>query len=383
MRWFFLCLFILTVTGLAVSGTPSLAQKQNAKPAAAAPAPLAADDATSPVEPPRLPDRIARPMIAIDPVTLKAEGIEIRLWGIKPAATSETPLELKALDLLDDIIDGQVVNCKIEGGQVPVLFGRCVVQGTSDLSLELLNNGLAIRDRRQIYNTAYASAYGQAEEFARFNKRGVWKYLAEAEKESAIPKWLQPHLELLVPLALIAGPITGLLIVALVMWFWLQRMSKAQQQEAETARRKEATLQTRERNVLLSTLEGELMENKNKIEAFLVIYGDMLRSLKDTAEAPKYQQVGDIVQKHPSFGKTVFEASVNKLSLLGIKLAGQVSKLYSALPKEQEYINLEPNVPLDTAVKLVEKVLREAEELLPPLDAAILSLQAASQQRGE
>lgn len=346
-------------------------------------APAAAEETLSAPGTLRLPERITRPMVAIDPVTLKAEGIEIRLWGIKSASTSETSLELKALDLIDKTIDGQVVNCKIEGGQLPVLFGRCVVQGTSDLSLELLNNGLAVRDRRQTYNTAYASAYGQAEELARTNKKGVWKYLAEADKESSVPKWLAPHLELLIPLSLILGPITGFLLVAGVAGFWLRRMSKAQQQEAEATRKKESVLQSRERNVLISTIEGELVENKNKIEAFLVIYGDLLRSLKDTSEQPKYQQVGDIVQKHPSFSKTVFEANVNKLSLLGVRLAGQVSKLYSAMPKEQEYINLEPGVPLDTAVKLVEKVLKEAEDLLAPINAAIGGLQTAGQQKAE
>lgn len=367
--------FLLTLT----VSFPAFAQK-NAP--AAKPAAVEEPAAEVPAQA-KLPERISRPMVAIDPVTLKAEGIEIRLWGIKTASVSETSLELKALDLLDSIIDGQVVNCKIEGGQLPVLFGRCVVQANSDLSLELLNNGLAVRDRRQTYNTAYASAYGQAEEFARLNKKGVWKFLAESEKESSVPKWLQPHLDLLVPVALILGPITGLVIVALVMWFWLQRLSRAQMQETEVSRKKESMLQSRERSVLLSTLEGELADNKNKIEAFLVIYGDLLRSLKDTNEVPKYQQVGDIVQKHPSFSKTVFEANVGKLSLLGIKLAGQVSKLYSSLPKEQEYINLEPNVPLETAIKLVEKILHDAEELLPPIIGAMSGLQAAGQQKSE
>ncbi len=322
-------------------------------------------------------------MVAIDPITLKAEGIEIKLWGIKPASTSETSLERRALDLLDSLIGQQVVNCKIVDGALPVLNGRCAVQANADLALELLNNGYAVRDRRATYNTQYATAYGEAEEIAKLNRKGVWKYMAESEKESSIPKWLAPHMEVLIPLALIVGPISGLVIVALVLWFWMQRMSKAQQQEAEAARRKESMLQSREKNVLISTLEGELTENKNKTEAFLVIYGDLLRSLKDTSEVPKYQQVGDIVQKHPSFSKTVFEGNVNKLSLLGIKFAGQISKLYSALPKDQEYINLEPNVPLETAVKLVEKILREAEELLGPINTAISGLQAESQQKGE
>lgn len=374
---FFRSAAVLAVLAVLCALWLPIAASAQQKPAAVA------DDTLSSPATLRLPERITRPMVAIDPVTLKAEGIEIRLWGIKPASVSETSLELKALDLIDKTIDGQVVNCKIEGGQLPVLFGRCVVQGTSDLSLELLNNGLAVRDRRQTYNTPYATAYGQAEELARSNKKGVWKFFAEADKESSVPKWLAPHLELLVPISLIFGPILGFLIVGGVAGFWLRRMSKAQQQETEAARKKESVLQSRERNVLISTIEGELVENKNKIEAFLVIYGDLLRSLKDTSEQPKYQQVGDIVQKHPSFSKTVFEANVNKLSLLGVRLAGQVSKLYSAMPKEQEYINLEPGVPLDTAVKLVEKVLKDAEDLLAPLNAAIGGLQAAGQQKAE
>lgn len=322
-------------------------------------------------------------MVAIDPVTLKAEGLEIRLWGIQPASTSETSLERKALEVLDALIGQQVVNCKIVGGQVPLLYGRCAVQGSTDLALELLNDGLAVRDRRQTYDTQFATAYGEAEQLAKAGRKGVWKYKAEAEKTSSVPKWLEPQLDMIVPLAIILGPITGLLIVAFVMWFWLQRMSTVQNYEAEAARKKETTLQSREKNVMLSTLEGELIENKNKAEAFLVIYGDMLRGLKDPSEVPKYQQVGDIVQKHPSFSKTVFEANVGKLSLLGIRLAGQVSRLYSALPKEQEYINLEPTVSLDTAVKLVEKVLREAEEMLSQINTVLQGLQTSAQQKPE
>jgi endonuclease YncB( thermonuclease family) len=363
MRYIVLLAFLA-----AFSIQPAFAQKTPAK----------NGDESAPAATSSLPDRIARPMIAIDPVTLKAEGFEIRLWGIKPASSSDSSLELKALDLLDDRIDGQVVNCKIEGGQLPVLSGRCVVQASSDLALELLNNGLAVRDRRQTYNTPFASAYGQAEEFARLNKKGVWRYLAEGEKTQG-----GTDMSGLLTLAVIVSPLLGMLLVGGALWFWLSRMSRAQQADSDAAKRKEAILQARERQVLLTTIEGELVENKNKTEAFLVIYGDMLRSLSDTNEVPKYQQVGDIVQKYPSFSKTVFEANVNKLSLLGIKLAGQLSKLYAAIPKDQEYINLEPGVPLETAMQLVQKVMKDAEAMLPEFDTAIQALQVAAQQKSD
>lgn len=325
-----------------------------------------------------LPDRIIRPAVAIDPITLRAEGVTVRLWGIKPALSNETPLGLKALALMDTLIQEQQVNCKIVGGALPELVGRCSTQGKEDLALELINSGYAVVDRLQTYDSVFASAYEKAQETARLKGTGVWEMVAREKEEGAFPSWLKPHMATLVPLGLVVMPFGGLFIIALVMGHWMSGISRLHQGEIDQARKKEATLEMRERQVLISTLEGELLENRNKIEAFLVIYGDMLRGLKENVEQPKYQQGGDIVQKHPSFSKTVFEANVNRLSALDIKLAGHISKLYSSLPKEQEYINLDQNVPLDTAVKLVEKVLKDAQELLEPINVVIRALQAAA-----
>ncbi len=349
----------------------------------------APDEIVAPVVPlaMALPDRVVRPMRAVDPMTLRAEGSTIRLWGIKPAQTAESPLELKALDLMDKLIQEQQVNCKIMGGTRAEMTGRCTTSTNQDLSLELLKNGYVVVDRRQTYNSVFASAYEKEQETARVAGKGVWALVKEEDPNktdaSGMPKWLQPHMGFLLPMALIFGPFGGLALVGLVMWYWLKRMATVHEQESEQSSRKEAMLQNRERHVLISTFEGELTENKNKIEAFLVIYGDMLRGLQDSNEVPKYQQGGDIVQKHPTFGRAVFEANVSKLSLLDIKLAGQISKLYAAMPKEQEYINLEPSVPLETAVKLVEKVLKEAETLVEPINNVILGLQASTAKKKE
>lgn len=332
----------------------------------------------------RLPERISRPMRAVDGMTLRADASIIRLWGIKPVQTSETPIEIKALDLMDKLINEQQVNCRVVAGTLVEMIARCVTQSGQDLALELLRNGYVVVDRRQTYNNVQATAYEKEQEAARVAGRGVWALIKDdlnKTDEYGMPKWLQPYMSFLLPVALIFGPFGGLLIVAFIMWYWLKRMANVQEREAEQSSRKEATLLNRERHVLISTFEGELTENKNKIEAFLVIYGDMLRGLQDAEEVPKYQQGGDIVQKHPTFGRAVFEANVSKLSLLDIKLAGQISKLYAAMPKEQEYINLEPTVPLETAVKLVEKVLKEAEELLEPINNVIMGLQATGQRR--
>jgi len=345
-------------------------QPRAAQTAQAAPAQQTAPAAT------RLPERIQRPMIPIDPVTLRAEGVTIRLWGIRAATSGDTPLELRAMDLLTSLIQEGQVSCKLEGGSIPELVGRCVTQENQDLSLALLNNGYAIVDRRQTYSTPFATGYETAQQQARTAKKGVWALIDR--QTVSLPKWLQS--DILAPLVIFGGMFLGFLFNAIIMLRFMGRFSQSQSSENLQAERKEALLQSRERQVLVTTLEGELTENKNKIEAFLVIYGDLLKTLNDPLQTPKYQQVGDIVQKHPSYSKTVFEANVSKLSLLDIKLAGHLSKLYSAMPKEQEYINLDQNVPLDTAVKLVEKVLQDAQELLGPIAQVIRELQEAARQ---
>lgn len=318
---------------------------------------------------PTLPDKIMRPMRAVGTTVLKAEGINIHLWGIKPAMSAETPLELRALILMDSLTREQQVSCKVVGGTITDVIARCTAVDDKDIALELLNNGFAIVDRQATYDSVFASAYERAQEQARQGGKGVWKIVtSEGSGGSAIDGYMI--------LVLVLGPFFGMLAVAGVMWYWLQHISQARKRESEETKANENLMQARERRVLASTLEGELMDNKSKIEAFLFIYGDLLQDLKNTATVPKYQQAGDIIQKHPSFSKTVFEANVGKLSLLDMHLAGRVSKLYSALPKEHAYIELDTGVPLETAVKLVERIMEEAKELLEPIDTIIAELHA-------
>lgn len=325
--------------------------------------------------------RIIHPMTAVDGITLQAGGTSIVLWGIREVPPSGSPLQLKAVDLLDSLIGGMPVNCKVSGGTPPDVTATCTAHSNLDLGLELLNQGYAVVDRRQTADQAFAATYAKAQEVARLEKKGIWRLAAEDDRNSRIPVWLQPLLPLLVPLALIIGPLAGVLITVFMMHYWLEKMSTMQREERELSVRKEMALASRERYVLLSTLEGEMSENRNKADAFLLIYNDMLHSFKRTDEQPKYQKAGDIVQKQPSFSKMVFEANLGKLSLLDMRLAGQLSKLYASLPTGREYINLDPTMPIEDATKALEVVLWNAEKFIPELDSAIQALQAASAAR--
>ena len=302
-----------------------------------------------------------RNVTPLNPVTLQGEGGRITLWGIRPVG--DTVIDLKALDLMDNMIGSTAVTCRAVGGTSADIVARCADHTGADLGLELLNHGYVVIDRQQ--DTASVPAYMEAQKAAHRNVAGIWRQV-ETTDGTGVPAWLQ--------IALGASPVVGLILVAFVMYDRLKRLETQQREEREHAESKENQLLARERHVLVATIGGELSENKDRVEAFLSIYGAMLENLKSKTETPKYQQSGDIVQKHPSLSKTAFETSAGKFSLLDMKLAAQLSKLYASLPKDQEYINIEPGVPLESAIALVEKVLREAEVLLPPITALITAL---------
>jgi hypothetical protein len=305
-----------------------------------------------------------RPMTAVDPVMLKGGGTRVTLWGVKPAGNAA--VDLKAVALLDDMIEAADVSCKAVGGASggDDIVARCANHNDDDLGLELLNRGLVVLDRQQ--DVSSVPAYIDAQKAAHRNAEGIWRQVAMVD-EADVPSWLQVLLGL--------SPVAGLVFVAAVMYYSLKRIETQQREDREQAERKENLLLARERHVLVSTLEAELNDNRNRIEVFLAIYRAMLENLKSKTETPKYQQSGDIVQKHPALSKTVYETSAGKFSLLDMKLATHLSKLYASLPKGQEYINIEPGVPLDSATALVEKVLREAEALLPPITDGIAALE--------
>lgn len=318
--------------------------------------------------------RIVRPMIAINANTLQAEGMQIRLWGIKPARSLETAIELRALDHMDRLIGQGQVNCRIMKWSLTEPAARCNVATNEDLNLEMLRNGFAVVDRAETYNTVFATAYHEAQEQARLQQKGIWKLVVEQEQTSFIPDWLEPHMPSLVPLSLVVGPAFGFLLLAFFVWKGFRNIEKVQEREFETNRRKEAALLAREKLVLATSLEGELMENKSKIEAFLTIYQELLNDLKNPESTPKYQDAGDLIHEHPALSRTVFEMNVDKFSLLDLKLASDLSKLYTQIKSESKYQNMDPTMPLADATEMVEKVIHDAEALLPHIDYIIEQL---------
>lgn len=326
-------------------------------------------------------DRIVQPMAVVDATTLQADDTRITLWGIKVLPGTSAALQLRATDLVKRLTGDSSVNCKPVEKSAGKVIARCNGNNGTDLALELLNGGYAVVDIPAVNGTAFAEAYAQGQDSARTNAKGIWREVAAWEREDALPPSLQPYvpiLPLLTPVALFAGPFLGILITVLLMSYWLYRIRRLQQEDHQRTEMREAELALRERRILISALAGELSENKSKLLAFLKIYREMLKDLQNPNETPKYQRVGDIVQKHPAMGKRVFDASIGKLSLLDIALSGHLSRLYNALPEEREYINLDPDLPIEKAVETVQKVIAEAESLLTTLDQTAHAMDQAA-----
>lgn len=143
---------------------------------------------------------------------------------------------------------------------------------------------------------------------------------------------------------------------------------------------KERKLREKERNIIAVMVDSEIKANKAKIEAYLVVYEEMLKALKDPDRPPKYKKAGDIVQKQPALDRSVFDRNTDKLDLLGRDLASEMIHFYARIKSSPEYENLEPDMELEQVTAIVEDVVKRggrlnelAEKLLGSIESSGLT----------
>ncbi len=160
--------------------------------------------------------------------------------------------------------------------------------------------------------------------------------------------------------------------------FWgFSSVKKAVDRQALFERRRHRILVGRERAVLAASFIGEINENKNKCQAFITIYSEMLRGLRDETRKPAYQQTGDFVHKCPALSRSVYEHNLVNMSSLDAEISTRLTELYATFEEDPEYLSLEPDMPLDTAVRMVEMVVKNAEAQLSAMDKVVPSLELA------
>lgn len=169
--------------------------------------------------------------------------------------------------------------------------------------------------------------------------------------------------------------VAGFAVLAGILLFGFLKVTKAIDRQAAFDRRRQKILIGREKAVLAASLIGEINEDKNKCEAFITIYSEMLRNLRDETRKPSYQKTGDFVHKSPALSRMVYDQNLANLTMLDPKVATKLSEVYSMIETDPEYLSLEPDMPIDTAIRMVEMIVKNAEAIHKALDALIPSLE--------
>ena len=290
---------------------------------------------------------------------LVAGDQKIRLWGIEDAEGMPPTFKLKVRTALDNAIGGNPVQCETKAQQGAQISAQCVNDSDMDLGLYMIQQGHVSVDRASVYGTVFEEAYIQAEMQAQDRGLGVWAESGSAQNSSDQQdgSWM-----LSLGFILFLCIIGAFTVVSIIIMRGFRRVVEVQNDNVEMMS-KERKLRDKERGVVAVMLDSELKANKSKIEAFIVVYDEMLKALKDPARPPKYKKSGDIVQKQPAMDRTVFDRNNDKIDTLGDRLSSELIHFYARIKSKPEYVNLEPDTELPEAIALLEAVLKNARRL--------------------
>lgn len=168
------------------------------------------------------------------------------------------------------------------------------------------------------------------------------------------------------------------LLTSLLMWLIISIYFKGLKDSilniVSEDRAREDDLKSREKLVIAAAIEGELTSNQTKLQAFLVVYQEMLRNLKEPTRAPKYKQPGEIIHEKPALSRTIFDAYADKLVLLGETMARDLAKIYTDIDTDPAYKTLSDDLSTDQTIHIVERIVESAQSLNAPMEKAIGAL---------
>lgn len=175
----------------------------------------------------------------------------------------------------------------------------------------------------------------------------------------------------LIPMIIV---IVGLIAITVMMLIGFSRMTKLQRDQLQRLGQDEKSLRQKEKLVLASAFSSELTENKIKCETFVTIYTELLRNLRDMETRAPYEDTGDFIHQHPPLSRVIFDQNVDKISIFGAKLAGDLTNVYGAIRSEPQYFTLEATMPRAAAIRIVEMVIDDAQKTLEPIEPLAAAL---------
>lgn len=307
---------------------------------------------------------------AVDAQTIAGAGLSVTLWGVEAVHERATPEGVRARAYLDDLMGDRSVRCIQAGAITPgTMRGQCLNNQEKDLGLQMVAAGLVAVNRRDIAGNALAAPYLAAERQARATRMGVWGGDTVSNTPAPLATGMPGNVPVWVAAAaLVLVPLLGFLIIGVIMNLGFKQLITLQKYQLAGTQKRERQLKTREKYVIASALENELNTNRAKLDAFVVIYEELLKSLRDPSRTPKYKRAGDVIHEKPSLARTVYDSHINKLELLGPQLATDVSNLYAFIDANPDYRTLEPELPIEKARETVDRIVRSAVKMIEPMD---------------
>ena len=294
---------------------------------------------------------------AANATTMVAGKTSVQLWGVQNIEGMSAQFNVSSRNALDTALGANKTRCQLKKRDVNLILAQCTNGQDLDLGLYMLQQGYATVDRGTVYGSVFEDPYIQAEMEAQSQGLGVWSNGSESsadEEDSSFTLMLGAVL-----LLFILGAFS-MLTLAIMKGF--QKVTDAQNQSMDMMVR-ERELREKEREIFATMLDSEIKANKSKIEAYIVVYDEMLKDVKDLEKTPKFKKVGDIVQAQPALERSVFDRNTDKLDILGDTLSSQVIHFYARVKSKPDYINLEPDMAVEEAREIVQKAYDTAQRL--------------------
>jgi len=301
----------------------------------------------------------------IDSASMFAGKAEVKIWGIHHLDNLPILLAEKGRVALDNAIGNKAVQCELKKRFDDYLLAQCVTSVDQALGLLMLQAGYVSVDRSDVYDSVFEEPYLQAEKDAQARGIGIWASEAGGKSNDTIGT---RFFVLAIILSIVILAAFGALSIIIMRGF--EKVIDAQNLNIDLVGR-ERILKNKERTVVASMLDSEIKANKSKIEAYLVVYEEMLADIKNPQRQPKYKKAGDILQSQPALDRSVFDRNTDKLDILGDQLSSQVIHFYARIKTKPDYINLEPDMPIDEAMSLVERGINNAKRMNKVADGLI------------
>lgn len=320
---------------------------------------------------------LLRDIYVPEPTTLlgnvNGKATEVDLWGIHPMPDA---YDVAGRIALEDAVQKSPVNCTIKQWMsAQDASAQCIAVGEADVALTLIERGYAMADRQQIRGTVFDNVYSNAETAARKVRAGVWaEILPKQDQFENLKSSKDQNFALTEDLAytliaiMVLGPFIGMLIVGGIIYGGFRRLINLQKYQIAASAKKDRAMREREKFIVAASLEGEMNTNRAKLDAFIIIYEELLKNLKDPLKDHKYKKSGDIIHEKPALSRSVYDSNIDKLDVLGQQIVGDITQLYVEIEPNPNYKTIEPGMQIEDVIDFVSQIVKDAEAMLVPID---------------